>query len=94
LWLAVIWDEPDMPKLIPLLLANWIVPLVAVWVPASMAAIPAAAPGVTVAVITPLLRPKDTPLELEKTTVPVEADEVPPLIATPPPPPGLVLGGN
>jgi hypothetical protein len=84
----VICVLPDIPKVAPLELAKIIVPLVAVWVPAPIAAIPAAAPGTTVAVIIPATSiPKEMPLEFENTTVPVFCELVPALIAAPPAPP-------
>ena len=76
-WDIVILDDPDMPKLMPLESAKSIVPLVACWVPAVMAAIPAAAPGTTVAVMVFPSIPKLTPFELLKTTSPPVALVVP-----------------
>jgi hypothetical protein len=69
--------------------ANPTVPEVAVMFDAVMAATPAAAPGVTVAVIAPAVSiPNVTPLALEKTTVPELREFVPAEIAAPPPAPG------
>jgi hypothetical protein len=62
---------PLTPKLTPFALLNTIVPLVASVVPPLIAAMPAAGPGVTLAVTVPALRPNVTPLELLKITVPV-----------------------
>ena len=79
--LAVIWLDPDIPNEILFELANTKVPDVPVWVPAAAAAIPAADPGTTLAVMVPPSIPKDTPLELLNTTVPFEASVVPAEIA-------------
>jgi hypothetical protein len=75
--LAVICVDPDMPKVTLFELLKTTVPEVAVCVPAAMAAIPAAAPGFTVAVIVDPLRPNETPLLFENTTADKLFDVVP-----------------
>ena len=74
---AVIWLEPLIPKLMPLLLANEIVPLVPLCVPAASAAISWFAGIIADAVNVPLLRPNETLLLLTKKTVPLVAVCVP-----------------
>jgi hypothetical protein len=81
---AVIRVEPERPNVIPFEFEKTIVPEVAVCVPPWIAAIPAAAPGFTVAVIVDPFIPKETPFEFEKTIVPAFCDEPAADTATPP----------
>jgi hypothetical protein len=78
--------EPDMPNVSPLLLDRTMVPLVAVCELAPIAAMPAAAPGTTVAVMVEPDIPNEMPLELLNTTVPLETLLPLALMAAPPPP--------
>lgn len=76
---------PESPKLMPFELEKTTVPDVAVWVPPPRAAIPAAAPGWTVAVIVFPFRPNETPFEFEKMTSPTVTWVVPALTLWMPP---------
>jgi hypothetical protein len=68
LWLAVIWDELDIPKVIPLLLTNARVPLVWVCVPAA-AAIPPEGAAAERDRVSPALLDAVVPLRLVKANV-------------------------